>query len=160
MAGPPAPDPLELLREQSGLSIDAEGRFRHRGEPITHARTLEVLWRSLSRGPDGRYRVSIGREWAFVHLDDAPYGVRGVTPDGAGLLLHLTDGSVEPLDPATLAVGADGVLRCRVRGGHAARFHRAAQATLGERLEEAGPGRYRLTLGGRIWPVGGAGPGA
>jgi len=153
MAPVPASDPLELLREQSGLSIDGEGRFRHLGEPITHARTLEVLWRSLSRDAGGRYLVRIGPEWAWVRVDDAPYGVRGVTPEGDRLLLHLTDGSVEPLDPATLRIGGDGVLRCAARGGHAARFHRAAQAALGERLEEAGPGRYRLRIGAGVWPV-------
>ncbi len=146
-------DPLDVLREQSGLSIDLEGRFRHRGEPITHARTLEVLWGSLARGRDGRYLVTVGRETAFVRIDDAPYGVRGATVESGRPLLHLTDGSVEPLDPSTLRLGRDGVLRCAVKGGHRARFCRAAQATLGQLLEEAEPGRYRLPLEGRSWPV-------
>lgn len=155
MASGPAPDPLELLREQSGLSIDAEGRFRHRGGLITHARTLEVLWGSLWRDGAGRYRVRIGREEGTVQVEDAPYGVRGVTVEAGRPLLHLTDGSVEPLDPATLRLGADGVLRCRAHGGHAARFQRAAQAALGQLLEEREPGRYVLVLEGGTWPVAG-----
>jgi hypothetical protein len=150
-------DPLELLRSASGLSIDEEGRLLHRGEPITHARTLEVLWRSLERAPDGRYLVRIGRESAYVRVDDAPYGVRGVVdgPGGAPWLV-LSDGSREPLDPATLCVGADGVLRCTVKGGHAARFGRSAQVTLGLAIEESPPGsgRYVLTAGGGRHPIG------
>jgi hypothetical protein len=150
-------DPLELLRSRSGLAIDAEGRFLHRGEPITHARTLEVLWRSLARGPDGRYLVRIGRESAYVELEDAPYAVRGVldAPEGEPPSLLLSDGSKEPLDPATLAVDADGVLRCTVKGGHAARFGRSAQVALGLSLEESpsGSGTFALVVGGTRHPV-------
>jgi len=152
-----APDDraLELLREQSGLSIDLEGRLCHRGEPITHARTLEVLWRSLERGPDGRYLVRVGRESGYVRVEDAPYGVRSVTADGGQLVVHLGDGTVEPLDPATLSVDAAGVLHCRVKDGHRARFRRSAQVDLGLALEEdpATPGRFVLRLGGRVHAV-------
>ncbi len=148
---------LELLRSRSGLSIDAEGRFLHRGEPITHARTLEVLWSSLERAADGRYLVHVGRESAYVDLEDAPYAVRGISAvaGGSAPVLHLSDGSREALDPATLAVDAAGVLRCRVKGGHRARFTRAGQIALGLALDEdpPGSGRYALTIGGRRWPV-------
>jgi len=156
---PPSEDALEILRSRSGLSLDEEGRFLHRGEPITHARTLEVLHRSLERTPGGRYLVRIGRESAYVEVTDAPYAVRGVRPDagdGAPLLL-LSDGTTEPLDPATLRLGADGVLRCAVKGAHPARFSRAAQVSLGLSLEEEpqGSGCYYLTASGRRWRVGG-----
>jgi hypothetical protein len=153
----PGRDPLELLRSRSGLSIDADGRFLHRGEPITHARTLEVLWRSLERAADGRYLVRVGRESAYVAVADAPYTVGGVLdgPDGAPTLL-LGDGSREPLDPTTLALGGDGVLRCVVKGGHAARFSRAAQVALGMLLDERPPGsgRFVLTIRGVPHPIG------
>jgi uncharacterized protein len=155
-----APDEptLALLRARSGLAIDAEGRFLHLGEPITHARTLEVLWRSLRRLPDGAYEVAIGRERARVEVRDAPYAVRGVTSVGGEgpPVLHLSDGSTEPLDPATLLVGADGVLRCTVKGGHRARFTRAGHVALGLALEEdpPGSGSYALVVNGRRWPIG------
>jgi hypothetical protein len=150
------PDLLEILRSSSGLSIDLEGRLLHRGEPITHARTLEVLWRSLERGPDGRYLVRIGRESAYVRVEDAPYAVRGVVDGPAGApWLVLSDGSREPLDADTLRLGADGVLRCAVKGGHAARFGRSAQVTLGLAIEEvpSGSGRFVLTIGGTRHPI-------
>jgi uncharacterized protein len=150
-------DVLELLRAQSGLSIDEEGRFLHRGEPITHARTLAVLWSSLERVPDGRWLVRIGRESAYVAVEDGPWVVRAVLDDGPGTppRLRLSDGSEEPLDPATLRVGSDGVLRCAVRGGVAARFARAAHLQLGMALEEHPPGssELHLTVGGTRWPI-------
>ncbi len=153
---PDVPDEaaLELLRQRSGLSIDLEGRFLHRGEPIRHARTLEVLWRSLERQPDGRYLVRIGRESGWVRLEDAPYAVRGVRLEGEPRL-RLSDGSEELFHPETLSVDADGVLHCLVKGDHRARFARSAQVALGLALEEdpSSPGRYLLSLGGRRWPV-------
>lgn len=151
----PDPRTLELLRAQSGLSIDLEGRLCHRGQPITHARTLEVLWRSLTRLPDGRYLVRVGRESGYVEVADAPYAVRGVALEGGAATLHLGDGTVEPLDPATLSVDAAGVLHCRVKGEHRARFTRSAQVDLGLALEEdpGAPGRYLLRLGGHAYPV-------
>jgi hypothetical protein len=152
-----APDPkaLELLREQSGLSIDLDGRLCHGGEPITHARTLEVLWRSLERQPDGRYLVRVGRESGYVRVDDAPYGIRGATFDNGFALLHLTDGTTEPLDPATLTLDREGVLHCRVKGGHRARFTRSAQLDAGFAMEEdpVSASRYVLRLADRSWPV-------
>jgi hypothetical protein len=148
-------EPLEILRARSGLALDDEGRFLHGGEPITHARTLEVLWRSLARGPDGRWRVSIGRESAIVEIGETPWVVRGVLLEGPEPLLLLANGEREPLDPDSLSVGADGVLRCRVRRGEPARFARSAQVALGLALDEdpPGSGRYLLALGGRRWTV-------
>ncbi len=157
MALPPGPSDdaaLELLRGRSGLSIDLEGCFLHRGQPILHSRTLKVLWRSLERQPDGRYLVRIGRESGWVSLDDAPYAVRGVRLDGEPRLF-LSDGSEEVLRPDTLRVGRDGVLHCLVKGDHRARFARSAQVVLGLALEEdpIAPGRYTLALGGKRWPI-------
>ena len=153
---PLPPETLELLRSQSGLSIDAEGRFLHRGEPITHARTLEVLWGSLAPEPDGRYAVHIGREKAYVALEAAPYAVRAVLPgEGGPPRLRLSDGSEEALDPGTLALGADGVLTCTVKRDRPARFTRAGQLALGALLQEdpPGSGRFTLDVNGRRWPV-------
>ncbi len=147
---------LELLREASGLCIDLEGRFLHRGEPITHRRTLEALWGSLERGPDGRYSVHIGRESGMVKLEDAPYAVAAVRPGPGEVRLRLSDGSEELLRPQSLAVDREGVLHCFVKGDHRARFSRAAQLALGLLIEEdhAAPGGYALALAGRRWPVG------
>ena len=149
------PDWLEALRERSGLSIDLDGRLCHRGEPITHDRTLAVLWSSLERQPDGRYLVRVGRESGYVQVADAPYGVRGVTIEPDRVLLHLSDRSVEGLDPATLSIDREGVLHCTVKGSHRARFTRSAQVELGLALEEdpAAPGSFVLRVGPATYAI-------
>ncbi len=155
----PPDQALELFRSRSGLAVDDEGRLLHRGEPVTHARTLEVLWSSLSRTEDGRWRVQIGRERAYVEVAETPWVVRGVIAAGADAppTLLLSDGTREPLDPATLRIGEGGVLRCRVNGGEPARFSRAGQVALGLSLDEdpPGSGRLAITLGGVRWPING-----
>ncbi len=153
----PDAEALELLRSRSGLSVDLEGRLCHRGEPITHARTLEVLWASLRRQEDGRYLVAVGREAGYVHVEDAPYGVRGVTFERGRPELHLTDRSVEPLDPRTLWVDREGVLHCMVKSGaHRARFTRTAQVDLGLALEEdpEAPAGFALRVGDERFHIG------
>jgi uncharacterized protein len=149
------PRALEILREKSGLSIDLEGRLCHLGEPITHERTLAVLWGALERQRDGRYVTRVGRESGYVRVEDAPYGVRGITLEPARVLLHLTDRSVEALDPTTLSIDRDGVLHCLVKGGHRARFTRSGQIDLGLALEEdpAAGGRYLLRVADRTYIV-------
>jgi len=154
-------DALEVLRASSGLSVDAEGRFLHRGEVITHERTLAVLWASLFHAPDGRWRVAIGREQGDVAVVETPWVVRALEPAAGGgpPILRLAGGRREPLDPAGLALGDDGVLRCRLSRGEPARFSRAAQMALGFALEEdpAGSGCFWLDAGGSRWPVRGRG---
>jgi hypothetical protein len=153
----PAPPAWPALRD-AGLSVDAEGRFRHEGTPITHPGLLAALWRGLSARPDGEWVVRIGREAARVAVDETPWVVRGLVVHGdppAAIELLLTDGTVEPLDPSTLRLGVDGALRCRVRSGQPARFTRAGHLALGALLEEApaGAGGWSLTLRGARFPV-------
>ncbi|HET8734189.1 MAG TPA: hypothetical protein VFM45_10520 [Anaeromyxobacteraceae bacterium] len=143
-----------------GISIDDEGTFLVNGEPVTHERTLEVLWSGLSTAPGGGWQVRVGREVAPVAVGETPFVVTAVVDAGedgrSGATLRLAGGATEPLQPASLRVGADGVLRATLASGHAARFSRAAQVALGARLVEdpSAPGGYHLPLGGRRWPLG------
>ncbi len=142
-----------------GLGIDDEGRFLVNGEPVTHERTLEVLWRGLAPAAGGGWQVRIGRESAPVSVPGTPFVVTAVSeePDvAATLTLTLAGGVREPLQPATLRVGQDGVLRATLSSGHAARFSRSAQIALGMRLAEdpSAPGGFRLSLSGKDWPLG------
>ena len=148
MTAPPATTP--------GLSIDDEGRFLVNGEPVTHERTLDVLWRGLAPGPDGGWQVRVGRESAPVSVPGTPYVVLAVSEDDDRATLSLAGGVREPLLPETLRVGRDGVLRATLSSGHAARFSRSAQIALGMRLAEdpSAPGGFRLPLGGKDWPLG------
>jgi uncharacterized protein len=139
---------LEKLREASGLRLDREGRFWHRGEPIEHARTLAVLHQGIHRAPDGRWATRIGKEWGYLEVEDAALFVRRIE----GRRAQLASGEWVPLDPSTLAVGADDALYARV-GGERARLTRAAQLALAGALLEA-DGGFALELDGARYRIG------
>lgn len=144
----PDPELIERLR-RSGIRIDREGQFIHEGEPVRHQGLREALFRWLDRLDDGRYVLRLDeRRFAYIDVDDTPLVVRALrlAPDGA-VSLQLSDGAEEPLDPTTLTVDAEGVLRCWVRGGRIeARLATSAAAVLAERITETSRGPALL------WP--------
>jgi uncharacterized protein len=149
---------LERLR-RSGIRIDREGRFVHEGAEVRHEGLRRALFRWLDAEPDGRVVLRLdARRFANVDVDDTPlvaHAARQMTDgDGERILLALTDGSEEVLDPATLTVDDAGVLRARVRAGKLeARLGTSAAATLADRLSEEAPGRWVLALAGRRHPI-------
>jgi hypothetical protein len=160
------PDLLERLR-RSGIRIDREGRLIHEGEEIAHVGLRQALWRWLDRlpPPESRYVLRLDeRRYAYVEVDDTPLVARSARLDGEGaserVLLGLSDGSEEALDPATLTVDDAGVLRCWVRGGKLeARLATSAAATVSELVVDEGgggngEGRLVLALAGRKQPIG------
>jgi hypothetical protein len=158
----PAPDAawLEKLR-QSGIRVDREGRFIHEGEAVTHEGLKAALFRWLDRLPPDdpaargrRYVLRLDeRRFAYLDVEDTPLVARAARADGAAIVLSLSDGSEEPLDPETLTVDGEGVLRALVRGGRIeARLASSAAAALADRLGEI-DGRPTLTLAGRRYPL-------
>lgn len=139
---------LERLREESGLRLDKEGRFWHRGGLIEHARTLAVLHRGIHRAPDGRWATRIGREWGYLDVEDAALWIRRIEEGRA----QLASDEWVAFDPASLALGADDALYARV-GGERARLTRAAQLSLADALREE-PGGFSVELDGRRYPIG------
>ncbi|HEX4384349.1 MAG TPA: hypothetical protein VH083_15415 [Myxococcales bacterium] len=141
---------LELLREASGLRLDKEGRFFHRGGLIEHERTLSVLHRGVHRAPDGRWATRIGSEWGYLDVEDAPFFVQQVALSESRLRGELLTGEWEEIE--SLASGADDALYARVRGERA-RLTRAAQASLLPWLHSDGSA-FWLQLGGVRMPIG------
>src|SRR2546429_9287916 len=127
------PDKLRQLREQSGLRLDKEGRFWHRDGLVEHARTYAVLHQGIHRAADGRWATRIGKDWAYLDVEDAALFIRRIEPAGSGLRGQVASGEWAEIDPATLAAGADDALYVRVRGERA-RLTRAAQLSLSDRL--------------------------
>jgi hypothetical protein len=151
---------LERLR-RSGIRIDREGRFIHEGQEVRHEGLRRALFRWLDAEPDGRVVLRLdARRFAYVDMDvDAtPLVARAARQEGAGagerVLLALTDGAEEALDPSTLTVDDSGVLRARVRGGRLeARLDTSAVAALADSLSED-EGRPVLTLAGERHLIG------
>src|SRR5437016_5922049 len=146
------PATLQQLREQSGLRLDKEGRFWHRGGLVEHARTLAALHQGIHRAADGRWATRIGRDWAYLDVEDAALWLRRIEPSGASLRGQLASGEWVQIDPATLAAGADDALYARV-GGERARLTRDAQLSLGDHLFEDGQD-FVLQLGSRRFRIG------
>ena len=146
------PATLQQLREQSGLRLDKEGRFWHRGGLVEHSRTNAVLHQGIHRAQDGRWATRIGSEWAYLEVEDAALFVRRIEPAGASLRAQLAAGDWAQVDPATLAAGADDALYVRVHEERA-RLTRAAQLSLSDSLHEDS-GMFSLRLAGRDFPIG------
>jgi hypothetical protein len=150
-SGPPPPGKRWHTREDSGIRLDARQRWWHDDEPIEHPRIIELFNSSLVLDEQGRYQLQIGQDWCFIQVEDAAYQVRtvDVTPDER-VSVRLSDRTAEALDPGTLAVDAEGVLTCGVKGGRAkARFSRDAQYQLGELMEQDEGGQLYLRAGQR-----------
>ena len=138
-------------REDSGIRLDATLRWWHDDEPIQHPKIIELFNTSLVLDEAGRYQLRIGQDWCYVQVEGAAYEVRtvDVTPDER-VSVRLSDRTAEALEPGTLAVDAEGVLTCRVKGGRAkARFSRDGQYQLGELLEQDEAGHLYLRAGQR-----------
>jgi hypothetical protein len=149
---------LERIR-RSGIRIDREGRFLHEGAEVLHEGLRRALFRWLDTEPDGRVVLRLDdARFANVDLDvgATPLVARAARFDGERVLLALSDGAEEVLDPATLTIDDAGVLRARVRGGRLeARLATAAAAVLAERVSVGAEaaGRPVLTLARRRFPI-------
>jgi hypothetical protein len=146
------PATLQQLREQSGLRLDKEGRFWHRGGLVEHARTLAVLHQGIHRAADGRWATRIGKDWAYLDVEDAALWIRRIEAADGRLRAQLASGEWVDLDPATLASGADDALYARVRGERV-RLTRPAQLSLSDHLREDGDG-FLLQLADRAFRIG------
>ncbi len=132
--------------------IDREGAWHHEGVEVTHPGVLRNLYANL-RADGETCHLQVGPRRVPVEVDDTPFVVVRAEP-GPGpetLALHLSDGSRELLDPATLVLDRRGVPYCRVKGGgFRARFSVSAWLQLAGQVEaDPGSGAPVLILGGR-----------
>ena len=137
----PAP---EGRSRESTIRLDPNGTFTHEGNVVEHPRLAMAMHTWIRRHPDdGRYILSNGYDWTYFTVDDAPYTVRSVRPDGDHLVLALSDATEEAWVPRETRIGADGALYARVKRGREAKgepfeakFTRHAQSALEPFLAE------------------------
>jgi hypothetical protein len=134
---PPLSDAeIERLR-QSGIRLDADGRFWHEGGEVTHHGLRAAFFRWLDRNPDGRWVLRLDeRRFVYLDVDDAPLVVTSIRLDGPKVMLHLVDDTEEELAYDTLRLDDRGVAYAEVKRRFPARFSRAAWSALGERMVE------------------------
>jgi hypothetical protein len=133
------------------ITFGRDGRWYSDDEPIPNRAITRLFSRTLKILPDGRARLELGEDKADVTIEDTPWVVTAVEGDPKrGLAVVLNDETREPLDAATLRVGPEHVLYCRVKDGrHEARFLRPAYYDLARHAEPAGDGGAVITVAGR-----------
>ena len=133
------------------ITFGKDGRWYSDDEPIPNRAICRLFSRSLRVLPDGRGRLELGEDRADVVIEDTPWVVAAVEGDPArGFTVVLNDETREPLDPASLRVGAEHVLYCRVKGGmYQARLLRPAYYELMRHVEADPGGAGVLPVAGR-----------
>lgn len=128
--------------------LHRDGSFWHEGVRVTHPR-LRAAFRAGVRWADAErvFVVQLGRFRGWLDVEDTAFFVDAY--DETTGELALSDRSREPLAAETLLVDPDGVLRCRLAIGFAARFTRAAQAELFTAAEIASDG-VRIRAGQQL----------
>lgn len=139
---------------ESSIVLDREGRFWHDGARVDHPALEQALRSWIARHPDdGRLILTNGYDWCYFRAEDAAFVVDALRVEADGsVTLRLFDGTEEPLDPDSLAVGDAGAVYARVKGDRFdARFSRHAQTQLADVLVEADP--PAVSVNGRVVPI-------
>ena len=144
------------------IHVDEEGDWTHKGIRIIRDDIIEIFLENLQLAPDGSYLIRWDQSLCALDAADTVFVVgradRVKSEDSMEeqVLLGLKHLSrAEPLDPATLWVGRDNVLYCRVREGRfPARFSRPAYYQLAEWIrEDEATGGFYLELSGRRFSI-------
>jgi uncharacterized protein len=138
------------------ISFGKDGWWYANDERIQNRRINVLFSKHLNRTPEGEYEIAIGWDRVTVVIEDAPFVVTQVTGDPVrGFTLRLNDESEEQLDPATLSIGKENVLYCRVKGAaYPARFLRPAYYQLTVYVQEdEQSGSFHLRLNDTTYPI-------
>lgn len=141
--------------ESGALSLDREGRWRHDGDVIRHARLAALLDRCIARDEEGRLIVTTGRDRLPFTSEDAPLRVKTARVEGGRLIQVLRDDREIPLtQDSALCMDDDGRVRTRVEGPRGGLFwalweRPATQALMPLLAEERV--EVEIVAGGRDW---------
>lgn len=127
---------IEKLR-QSGIRLDADGRFWHEGAEVTHHGMKAAFYRWVDRNPDGRWVLRLDeKRFVYLEVDDTPYAITSLRLEGPRIFVHLSDDTDEELAYDTVKLH-DGKAYATVKNGKwEARLGSKAWGALGEAIEE------------------------
>lgn len=136
--------------ESGKISFRHDGSWYSDDERIENPRIALLFSQSIRRNADGSYYLQVAEERAPITIEDTAYVVTKIDEDGhGGFIVTTNDELREPLDPATLEVGADNILYCLVkRGEYRARFQRTAYYHLAEHFCSDDGETFSLVIGG------------
>jgi uncharacterized protein len=138
------------------ISFGKDGWWYANDERIHNRRINTLFSQCLQRTSEGMYEIALGWDKVTVEIEDTPYVVTRVMGDSVqGFTLRLNDESEELLDPASLSIGQENVLYCRVKGGsYLARFLRPAYYQLTAHVQEDGAhGTFSLRVGNTAFSI-------
>ncbi len=148
--------------EHLPVRVTERGRWLHGGTPL-HPRVSKLFARSIVPHEDGRYSIVLRGDEEVIEVEDTAFFVESMSlserDDGLldSVLLRISDGREEPLDPRTLMISAGSVLYARViRHGLSVpcRFPPSLYHRLALHVEEDRDDGFVLPLGGKRWPIG------
>ncbi|MBP7765260.1 MAG: DUF1285 domain-containing protein [Syntrophaceae bacterium] len=131
---------------ESDIKIDKEGLWYYRGAHMFRKDILCIFFNHLNIDESGRYFIRLNEEVCFLDVEDTVFVITAVSktkdPSGGSERLEIltSDDSREALDPASLSVGLDHVMYCRIKEGRfIARFTRKSYYQLAEFIEQDQP---------------------
>ena len=147
--------------ESPGIRIDRNGVWYFRDMEMTRFEIVQYFYNHLRRDSRGHYQIELDHEHCRIQVDDVPYIIRSVSSGFSGadgrpcMVISLSDGSREELNPETIRIGENNVPYCRVKKNeHEARFSRQAYYQLSENIEhDPHQDRYFMNVDGRSYPL-------
>jgi hypothetical protein len=147
--------------ESPEIRIDRDGLWYYRNMEMNRFEIVQYLYQHLRRDDQGHYRIELNNEHCRIQVEDVPYVIRSVSSgscgaDGQpGIVISLSDGSCEELDPETIRIGEKDVLYCRVKiNEYEARFSRQAYYQLAENIKhDPRQDRYFIMIGNRSYTL-------
>ena len=144
------------------IRIDRDGKWYYRNMEMTRTDIIHYFYKHLQRDQHGDYHIKTETEQYPIRVEDVPFIIEGLdaltTGDEGGtssMMIRLSDGSCEELQPDTLWIGNNHIVYCRIKGNeHAARFSRKAYYQLAKHIEgDENLNRYSITIGNVSYPI-------
>ncbi|MEM8607047.1 MAG: hypothetical protein AAGF92_08075 [Myxococcota bacterium] len=134
---------LQGRTRETQIRRDARGRWFNGADRIDHPNLVHSFDGWVDRAEDGRFCLSNSINWAYVEIEGPPYFVKDLTLESDRIVLHLSGGHDEALDPESLSEGPEGALWCAVREGRCpARFDNHAASKMSPAVDEDDEGVF------------------
>ncbi len=133
------PEILEALRRDSGIRLDAEGGFHHRGGPVANPRVQALFHRGLSVREDGEVVLTVGHRWCYVACAGVARFVEALRFGAEGIEARTRGAGVVAAASARFGYGPDDRVYVWLPGQDGpALLLRPAHLTLLTRVDERG----------------------
>jgi uncharacterized protein len=141
--------------ESGRISFRHDGNWYSGDERIDHQRIALLFSKSIRRDKYGQYFLQVADERAPITVEDTPYVVKDVDQDEHGSFTITTNDEVrELLDPATLEIGDNDVLYCKVKdGAYRARFLRSAYYHLADHFMSDDGETFGIIVADHRYPI-------